>query len=157
MINHVRRALTQGADLLGAEERGRIDSALRDLSEARQGTDRDLIRERTVALNRATERLAEALDGQGAQGCARLEAGRDDSGAEVMATHKVTFLPMNVTVDVDDEKYPLADHGRPGSLLDIALAHDIHLEHNCGGSCACTTCHVDRARRGGQPVGHGAG
>jgi 2Fe-2S ferredoxin len=54
----------------------------------------------------------------------------------------VTFLPLNKTVEVDDEKYPLADHGKPGSLLDIALAHDIHLEHNCGGSCACTTCHV---------------
>ena len=59
-----------------------------------------------------------------------------------MAVHKVTFLPLNKTVAVDDEKYPLADHGKPGSLLDIALAHDIHLEHNCGGSCACTTCHV---------------
>jgi 2Fe-2S ferredoxin len=59
-----------------------------------------------------------------------------------MAVHTVTFLPLNATVEVDDEKYPLADHGQPGSLLDIALAHDIHLEHNCGGSCACTTCHV---------------
>ena len=59
-----------------------------------------------------------------------------------MAKHKVTFLPQNVTVEVDDEKYPLADHGKPGSLLDIALAHGIPLEHNCGGSCACTTCHV---------------
>src|SRR5437879_12182427 len=59
-----------------------------------------------------------------------------------MAVHKVTFLPLNVTVEVDDEKYPLADHGKPGSLLDIALANHIHLEHNCGGSCACTTCHV---------------
>jgi 2Fe-2S ferredoxin len=59
-----------------------------------------------------------------------------------MAVHKVTFLPLNKTVEVDDAKYPLADHGKPGSLLDIALAHDIHLEHNCGGSCACTTCHV---------------
>jgi 2Fe-2S ferredoxin len=59
-----------------------------------------------------------------------------------MAVHKVTFLPANVTVEVDDAKYPLADHGRPGSLLDIALAHDVSLEHNCGGSCACTTCHV---------------
>ena len=39
-------------------------------------------------------------------------------------------------------EYPLADHGKPGSLLDIALAHDVPLEHNCGGSCACTTCHV---------------
>ena len=61
VINHVRRALTQGADLLSAEERGRIDAALRALSQARQGSERDLIRERTVAVNRATERLAEAL------------------------------------------------------------------------------------------------
>jgi 2Fe-2S ferredoxin len=59
-----------------------------------------------------------------------------------MARHTVTFLALNKTVEVDDEKYPLADHGKPGSLLDIALAHDIPLEHNCGGSCACTTCHV---------------
>jgi 2Fe-2S ferredoxin len=59
-----------------------------------------------------------------------------------MTVHRVTFLPQNVTVEVDDEKYPLADHGKPGSLLDIALANDIELEHNCGGSCACTTCHV---------------
>jgi molecular chaperone DnaK len=61
VINHVRRALGQGADLLDADERGRIDTALDDLHAARQGTDRDLIRERTVALNRATERLAQAL------------------------------------------------------------------------------------------------
>ena len=45
-----------------------------------------------------------------------------------MAVHKVTFLPQKVTVEVDDDKYPLADHGKPGSLLDIALAHDIELE-----------------------------
>jgi 2Fe-2S ferredoxin len=59
-----------------------------------------------------------------------------------MAIHRVTFLPLNKTVEVDDTQYPLADHGKPGSLLDIALAHGIELEHNCGGSCACTTCHV---------------
>ncbi len=28
------------------------------------------------------------------------------------------------------------------SVLDVALDHDINLPHNCGGSCACTTCHV---------------
>ncbi|MBI4461332.1 MAG: 2Fe-2S iron-sulfur cluster binding domain-containing protein, partial [Acidobacteria bacterium] len=28
------------------------------------------------------------------------------------------------------------------SFLDIALNHGIHLEHACGGNCACTTCHV---------------
>jgi ferredoxin, 2Fe-2S len=57
-------------------------------------------------------------------------------------SHKVTFLPAHVTVDVDEAEYPYADHGKPGSLLDIALKHKIKLEHNCGGNCACTTCHV---------------
>jgi len=33
-----------------------------------------------------------------------------------------------------------AEAGR--SILNVALDHDIDLEHNCGGSCACTTCHV---------------
>jgi 2Fe-2S ferredoxin len=28
------------------------------------------------------------------------------------------------------------------SLLDIALANKIQLEHECEGNCACTTCHV---------------
>lgn len=56
--------------------------------------------------------------------------------------HKVTFLPMNVTVEVDDTEFPYGDHGKPGSILDIALKNNIRLEHNCGGNCACTTCHV---------------
>jgi Fe-S protein assembly chaperone HscA len=61
VMNHVRRALGQGAELASAEDRAQIDAALAALREARQGADRDLIRARTVALNRATERLAEAL------------------------------------------------------------------------------------------------
>ena len=28
------------------------------------------------------------------------------------------------------------------SLLEIALKNDINLHHNCGGVCACSTCHV---------------
>jgi 2Fe-2S ferredoxin len=59
-----------------------------------------------------------------------------------MAKHRVTFLPPNVTVEVDDGAFPYGDHGRPGSLLDIALHHDVPLAHTCGGLCACTTCHV---------------
>ena len=56
--------------------------------------------------------------------------------------HKITFLPQNIVVEVDDENFPFGDHGRPGSILDIAQEHGIELEHNCGGNCACTTCHV---------------
>lgn len=28
------------------------------------------------------------------------------------------------------------------SILEIALDHDIDLHHNCGGVCACSTCHL---------------
>ena len=45
---------------------------------------------------------------------------------------KVTFLPVNQTFD-----------GSPGeSILEIAIANDVPLQHACGGFCACTTCHI---------------
>ena len=28
------------------------------------------------------------------------------------------------------------------SLLEVALMNDIDLHHNCGGVCACSTCHL---------------
>jgi 2Fe-2S ferredoxin len=28
------------------------------------------------------------------------------------------------------------------SLLEVALVNDIELHHNCGGVCACSTCHL---------------
>jgi len=59
-----------------------------------------------------------------------------------VTTYKVTFLPLNVTVEVDPAKFPLQEDGLPGSVLDIALGNNIDLQHNCGGKCACTTCHV---------------
>ena len=55
---------------------------------------------------------------------------------------KVTFLPENITIDYDPATMPYSEHGLRGSLLDIALNNGLQLEHACGGSCACTTCHV---------------
>jgi 2Fe-2S ferredoxin len=55
---------------------------------------------------------------------------------------KVTFLPANVTVEFEAGKLPCHGHGKPESLLDVALHFGIDLEHACGGNCACTTCHV---------------
>jgi 2Fe-2S ferredoxin len=56
--------------------------------------------------------------------------------------YTITFLPMNVVIEVDPEKIPYEDHGLPGSILDIAMAHGVELDHACGGVCACSTCHV---------------
>jgi 2Fe-2S ferredoxin len=46
------------------------------------------------------------------------------------------------TVEFEPGKLPYQDHGKPESILDVCLNFGIHLEHACGGNCACTTCHV---------------
>jgi molecular chaperone DnaK len=61
VINHVERALRQAGDLASAEERARIARALAALRTAREGTNRDSIRECTVALNQTTAPLADRM------------------------------------------------------------------------------------------------
>jgi len=47
-------------------------------------------------------------------------------------TAAVTFLPVGVTIS-----------GRAGdTVLDAALEHGVEIAHECGGNCACTTCHI---------------
>jgi ferredoxin, 2Fe-2S len=57
-------------------------------------------------------------------------------------TVRVTFLPENRTVEFELDKLPYRLHGKEQSILDVALNFDVPLAHACGGSCACTTCHV---------------
>ncbi len=45
---------------------------------------------------------------------------------------KVLFLPEEKEVEVAE--------GTP--ILDAALENNIHINHNCGGNCACSTCHI---------------
>lgn len=54
----------------------------------------------------------------------------------------ITFLPMNERVEVDPAELPYSREGLPGSILEIAIGHDIEIDHACGGVCACSTCHV---------------
>lgn len=52
-------------------------------------------------------------------------------------------------VDVHPGKLPYGRDGLPGSLLDIALAHGVSIDHACGGVLACSTCHV-KVKKGGE-------
>ncbi len=45
---------------------------------------------------------------------------------------KVTFLPSGKTVEVSEGTV----------ILDAALDNNIQIDHNCGGNCACSTCHI---------------
>ena len=55
---------------------------------------------------------------------------------------RITFMPEGKTVEFEHGKLDYQDHGKPESILDIALNHNVFLDHACGGNCACTTCHV---------------
>ncbi|KAH5892490.1 hypothetical protein HBI89_214440, partial [Parastagonospora nodorum] len=48
---------------------------------------------------------------------------------------KITFIDK----DSQSHTFTVADGA---NLLDIAQAHDLEMEGACGGSCACSTCHV---------------
>ena len=45
---------------------------------------------------------------------------------------KIRFLPNDVEFEAEEGN----------SILDVALNNDILINHNCGGNCACSTCHV---------------
>jgi ferredoxin, 2Fe-2S len=53
-----------------------------------------------------------------------------------MATVKFTF-------EDTDTPPQIIEHVAAGySILEVTEDNDIHLNHNCGGVCACSTCHV---------------
>ena len=49
------------------------------------------------------------------------------------AMPKIKFLPSQVELEVKNGE----------SILDIALANGVSIQHACGGFCACTTCHCE--------------
>jgi len=67
-----------------------------------------------------------------------------DTQAPALPTqpYTITFEPMGEQVRVDPAQLPYARDGFVGSILEIALGHDIEIDHACGGVCACSTCHV---------------
>jgi ferredoxin, 2Fe-2S len=57
-------------------------------------------------------------------------------------TVRLTFLPANQMFEFEHGELPYQEHGKPQSILDVAINKDFFLDHACGGNCACTTCHV---------------
>jgi 2Fe-2S ferredoxin len=50
---------------------------------------------------------------------------------------KVTFKYENNPDKV--ESFEIEDGD---TILDVALDNEVHLSHNCGAVCACSTCHI---------------
>jgi ferredoxin, 2Fe-2S len=52
---------------------------------------------------------------------------------------KVVTITYKFANGKPDETHPGAEGE---SVLDVALNNGIQLQHNCGGVCGCSTCHV---------------
>jgi len=51
---------------------------------------------------------------------------------------KITFLFEDTSIESKTVEGNFEDQ----SILELTEDYDVHLNHNCGGVCACSTCHV---------------
>lgn len=53
-----------------------------------------------------------------------------------MATIRFLFEDKNIASKI------VENVAAETSILELTEEHDVHLNHNCGGVCACSTCHI---------------
>jgi molecular chaperone DnaK len=82
MIHSVKKALADYGDKIDADEKGRIEAALKEAEEAMKGNDKDAIEAKTTALAQASQKLGEKLyaEQQAASGAAGSAPGGDTGG-----------------------------------------------------------------------------
>ena len=88
MIHSVKKSLTDYGDKIGADDKTKIEAALKEAEEAIKGEDKEAIEAKTQALAQAAQKLGEEM--QKAQqaapgGEAKAEAGKKDDGNVVDA------------------------------------------------------------------------
>jgi 2Fe-2S ferredoxin len=75
-----------------------------------------------------------------------LKAKHGGKGIKLCARPVVTLLQImgSLTFHFEEKEKPsLTVEIFPGeSILDVALDNEVPLNHNCGGVCGCSTCHV---------------
>ncbi len=96
MIHSVKKSLTEYGDKVSADDKARIEAAVKDAEEALKGDDKDAIEAKTQALTQAAQKLGEEMQkAQQAQGAApggggesnanKADAGKKDDGNVVDA------------------------------------------------------------------------
>lgn len=63
--------------------------------------------------------------------------------------YRLTLANTGEVFEVDPDNLPVNEEGQVGSILSTLLAHDVDIDHTCGGVVACSTCHV-YVERGGE-------
>jgi len=95
MIHSVKKSLTEYGDKIGADDKAKIEAALKEAEEAIKGEDKDAIEAKTQSLATAAQKLGEemqkaqqaqgAAPGGGSGGETKADAGKKDDGNVVDA------------------------------------------------------------------------
>ncbi len=82
-VHSVTKSLGEHGDKLDADEKARIEAAVKELEDALKGDDKAAIEEKTTALMAASQKLGEKMyaDAQGAADAAQADAGAGTAGA----------------------------------------------------------------------------
>ena len=106
LIHATRKSMEELGDKLEADEKSKIEAAIKDLEEVIKGDDKDAIEAKTKALSEASAKMAERLYAQ-QQGGAQGAAGAGAGGAEA-ASGQATGTDDDVVdaefEEVDDDK-----------------------------------------------------
>jgi molecular chaperone DnaK len=85
MVHSIKKALTEHGDKLDAEEKGKIEAAMKDAEDALKGNDKATIEAKTEVLMQVSQKLGEKVYAQqdaGAQAAGAAEAGGSDTARE---------------------------------------------------------------------------
>ncbi len=148
-INATRKTMDKIGKDLPTELKEKIEQTISKLEQIAQTSDVDAIQQAIKDFANKTVRLAElsiaktlsdAIDNE--QDKLSPQMILESTGNKSDKTAIVTFLPSgkSIIARVDGNGY--GGEGQPGSILDLAIANNIYIEHACGGFGACSTCHV---------------
>ena len=126
---------------LAPGEQKRIDQALAGLKHVLNSSDREAIQQWTQALNDATKHLAELMMNRSVQ-AALSGKNVNEIGSTPYAQSHLHHRRRIANRRVRARQAAVFAPRQGESFLDVAKHFHISLEHACGGSCACTTCHV---------------
>jgi molecular chaperone DnaK len=103
LAHSVRKSLTEYGEKVGADEKSKIESALKDLEEALKGDDKARIEAKTEALATAAQKLGERMyaDAQAASGAQGAAGAAEGAGAGKKADENVVDAEFT---EVKDKK-----------------------------------------------------
>ncbi len=97
MIHSIRKSLTEYGDRLAADEKAKIEAALKDAEDALKSNDKDTIEAKTQALTEASQKLAEKIYSQ-------EQAQSAQSGTESASSKKEEKAVEGEVIDAEFEE-----------------------------------------------------